>query len=51
MTSNEPLAYFHLIKFRNLHNFVPTLNFLWDFRHSVSLIIGLSINRSLKKVF
>ena len=28
MTSYEPLAYFHLIKFWNLQNFVTILNFL-----------------------
>ena len=28
MTSYEPLAYFHLIKFWNLHNLVTILNFM-----------------------
>ena len=51
MTSYEPLAYFHLIKFWNLHSSVTIFNFLWDFHHSVSLITGVSINRSLKKSF
>ena len=51
MTSYEPLAYFHLIKFGNLHTFVTILIFLLGFRHSVSLITGFSINRSLKKSF
>ena len=49
MTSYEPLACFHLIKFWNLLNFVTILNFWWGFRHYVSLITGF--NRSLKKVF
>ena len=51
MTSLEPLAYFHLIKFSNLHNLVTILNFLMGLRLSVSLIPGFSINRNFKKVF
>ena len=49
MTSYEPIAYFHIIKFWNLHNLVTILIFWWGFRHSVSLIPGFSIN--LKKFF
>ena len=40
-----------LIKFWNFHNFVTILNFLLGFGHSISLITGFSINRSLKKFF
>ena len=51
MTSYEPLAYFHLIKFWNLHNLVTIWIFWWGFQHSISLIPGFSINKSLKKSF
>ena len=50
MTLYALFAYFHLIKFWNLHNLVTILIFLWDFRYSVSLITGFLINRNLKKV-
>ena len=43
-------AYFHLIKFWNLHILVTILNFLIGLRHSVSLITVYSINRRLKKL-
>ena len=48
MTSYEPLAYFHLIKFLNLHNLVTILHFVMGL--SVFLITGFSINRSLKEI-
>ena len=51
MTSYEPLAYFHRIKFWNLHKLVTILNFSIRLMAFYFSHYRLSINNCLKKVF